>query len=85
MFTNDDLKRLKEEMNPEGFTYNETVTALLARLEAAEAYINTPSGTCKNCDDLADETDEQKKAYQTWRASRGEAWDGEAWRKECGK
>jgi hypothetical protein len=95
MFTDDDLKRLKEETNhhgggkcPPACEYPLIdILGLLARLEAAEDYVIAPSGCCKNCDDIPDPTDEETEAYMRWKASRGEEWDEESgtWRKAAGK
>ena len=62
-FTDDDLKRLKEDVNEEGSSYRiptEDLFALLARLEAAERVIL--------------ETDERHlplDAWQAWRKAAG--------------
>lgn len=78
-FTDDDLKRLKEYVkNDTGFFYRENgrsesmfmvpidFDALIARLEAAEAYIKTCREYC--CDIYHKE---QADAYEAWRKAAG--------------
>ncbi len=70
MFTNDDLKRLKEyiENNPEPSEWFEAQKALLARLEAAE----------KLCDHDTDQCEEEGMGCYRCRLTK-------IWRKAAGK
>lgn len=78
-FTDKDLKELVSRLNyhasmsdwSEGPFKISEIQSLIARLEAAEAYINAPFDRCNNCDDIPKSSPEQNKAYELWRKSAG--------------
>lgn len=77
-FTDDDLKRLElqaenicaEQMAPMVHMDGHIVKALLARLEAAEAFINEPR--CQNGCACDNECEKHLPLEKTWREAKGE-------------
>lgn len=80
MFSDADLRLLKKDVedyrNEAYDDFNvgvDEVKHLIARLDAAEAYINSPQPNCNNCDDTPTVTNSQNRLYRAWQKSKGES------------
>jgi len=77
VFLDDDLKRLKEDLEKHGSDIFEPIElwqALLARLEAAENIIEYSAGHDEDCDEVqsGDKCScEYDKLYEAWRKAAG--------------
>ena len=79
IFTDDDLRRLKERIHADAMVTDhesgdsldlEEAENLLARMEAAEAYIVGKNTWCETCGDTLTSTDVENKLYEAWLMSK---------------